>query len=82
MTDDELDDGLLRLLRQARQDEEDDKTNDRTMKCSDLASSVGESEEGESEERVRARLGALEAEGRVRKSAAAPDRWMIVCPGD
>ncbi len=77
MTDDELDDGLLRLLRQARQNEEDDKTNDRTMKCSDLASSVGESKE-----RVRARLGALEAEGTVRESAAAPDRWMIVCPGD
>jgi hypothetical protein len=76
MTDDELDDGLLRLLRQAREDEEDGKTNDRATMCSDLAAQLGQPGE-----RVHARLQEL-AIGKVTESEAIPDAWMIVLPSD
>lgn len=73
MEDYDLDEQLLSVLRQAW---EADEAN-RTRTTSDLASSVGESEE-----RVQTRLEAMEAEGKVKRSPVAPDRWMIVVPSD
>lgn len=76
MTDEDLDDELLRLLRQARQDEEGGRTNDRAMMCSDLAARLGQPGE-----RVHARLQQL-AIGKVTESEAIPDAWMIVLSSD
>ncbi|MFI4978077.1 MAG: hypothetical protein ACHQC8_05315 [Solirubrobacterales bacterium] len=75
MNDDELDELILGRLRQRRGQATE--TADRTLTSADLAVFFNEPEE-----RVRDRLRALAAEGRVKESTAAPDRWMIVIAGE
>jgi hypothetical protein len=77
MNDDELDDLILSRLRQRRGQDAAGETPDRTLSGADLAVFFNEPES-----RVQDRLRALAAEGRVKESTAAPDRWMIVLTSD
>jgi hypothetical protein len=77
MNDEELDDLILGRLRQRRGQDEAGETSGRTLSAVDLAAFFNEPES-----RIRDRLRALAAGGRVNESVAAPDRWMIVLTSD
>jgi hypothetical protein len=77
MNDDELDDLILGRLRQRRGQDATRATGDRTLSAADLAAFFNEPES-----HIQDRLRALAEQGRVKESAAVPDRWMIVLTSD
>lgn len=72
MTEEELDEMILSRLRNRREQAERTEISDATQSPTDMAAAFNEPE-SRLEERVRS----LAAEGRIKESAAAPDRWMI-----
>jgi len=73
MNDEELDDLILGRLRQRRgQDEAGE-----TLSAADPAAFFNEPAS-----RIQDRFRALAEQGRVKESAAAPDRWMLVATSD
>jgi hypothetical protein len=73
MNDEELDELILSRLRSRLEQAERNERNDATQSPTDMAASFNEPEA-----RVETRVLVLASEGRVKESAAAPGRWMIV----